>query len=148
MHMDTEDAEHSVSTETEESKDLDNIYYEPYDESLVEWFVDIIKNHEKLKMARDVVLTRHFGELGVSANLEEQEKLLRIHEYINKDFVYPHVFLGSTLGFNKNNWNKQIEKLLEPYGIKQKPVFGVKDTCYLFERMKHLVLKYMERIRK
>ncbi|KAI5192042.1 hypothetical protein NEMIN01_1790 [Nematocida minor] len=146
--MEAEDVEHSVSTDTEESKDMDNIHYEPYDESMVEWLVDIIKSHEKLKKARNAVLNRHFGELGVSANLEEQEKLLLIHEYINKDFVYPPVFLGSTLGFNKNNWNKHIEKILEPYEIKQKPIYGVKETCYLFERMKYLILKYMERIRK
>lgn len=146
--MRMEEAEHTASTESEESKDLDNIHYEPYDEAVVEWLVNIIKTHEKLKKARDSVINRHFGELGVSANLQEQEKLLLIHEYVNKEFVYPPVFLGSTLGFNKNNWNKHIEKILEPYGIKQKPVYGVKETCYLFERMKCLVLKYMERIRK
>lgn len=146
--MGGEETEHSASSESGESKDLDNIHYEPYDEKMVEWLVDIIKTHENLKKARDAVINRHFGELSVSANLEEQEKLLLIHEYINKEFVYPPVFLGSTLGFNKNNWNKHIEKVLEPYGIKQKPVYGVKDTCYLFERMKHLVLKYMERTRK
>ncbi|KAI5161635.1 hypothetical protein NEAUS03_1695 [Nematocida ausubeli] len=139
---------HSLSTDSDESNDHGNIYYEPYDEKLVEWFVDLLKTHQTLKEARQVILDRHFGELGISANLEEQEKLLLIHEYINKELVYPPVFLGSTLGFNKNNWNKNIERMLEPYGIRQKPVFCTKDTCYLFERMKYLMLKYMEKIRK
>ncbi|EIJ88244.1 hypothetical protein NEPAR06_0349 [Nematocida parisii] len=146
--MPTESDAPSISSDSNESQDLDNIYYEPYDEKLVEWFVDLIKTHDKLMLARNVVLNRHFGELSVSANLEEQEKLLLIHEYINKELVYPPVFLGSSLGFNKNNWNKNIEKILEPYGIRQKPVFCAKDTCYLFERMKYLILKYMEKIRK
>ncbi|KAI5188462.1 hypothetical protein NECID01_0093 [Nematocida sp. AWRm77] len=134
--------------EIEDTKDDDEIYYEPADESLTQWLVSAIQAHAQMQEARSIVINRHFGELGISPNLEEQEKLLLINEYINKDFVYPCVFLGSTLGFNKNNWNKNIEKLLEQFEIKQKPVFGSKENCFLFEKLKFLVLKYMERGRK
>ncbi|OAG29940.1 hypothetical protein NEDG_01487 [Nematocida displodere] len=133
-----------------ESDDRDNeeIYYEPYDENLVHWLSRALKTHEDLKKARNAVINRHFGELNISVKIKEQEKLLLINEYINKEFVYPHVFLGSSLGFNKNNWNRNIEKLLEPFDIKQKPVFGMKDSCFLFEKLKFLLLKLIERSRK
>lgn len=134
--------------EIEDRKDDDEICYEPTEEHMVAWLVEAMRDHQRMKQARAVVLNRHFGELTISANLEEQEKLLLINEYINKEFVYPAVFLGSSLGFNKNNWNKNIEKLLERFEIKQKAVLGVKENCFLFEKLKYLVLKYMERGRK
>ncbi|KAI5185740.1 hypothetical protein NEHOM01_1032 [Nematocida homosporus] len=142
------EAESNGGLETETSGDGSGMCYVAEDEVLVEWLAWALRNQSKMQRAREIVVKRHFGELNIVARLEEQEKLILINEYINKDFVYPPVFLGSILGFNKNNWNKNIEKLLEEFDIKQKPVYGVKENCFLFEKLKYLVLKYMERSRK
>ncbi|KAI5179574.1 hypothetical protein NEOKW01_0037 [Nematocida sp. AWRm80] len=139
--------EDSQNTSVKEGVE-ETTYLEPQDESLVEWLVHTVKDYKRLKQARDTIINRHFGELNITVNLEEQEKLLLINEYINKDFVYPSVFLGSSLGFNKNNWNKNIEKVLEQFNIKQKPVYGVKENCLLFEKLKYLILKYIDTIKK
>lgn len=132
----------------DENDDQVDIYYEPYDESAVQWLADMLRSHREFKAARDIVIQKHFGELTITPILEEQEKLISINEFINKEITYQPVFLGSTIGFNKNNWNKNIEKLLEPYSIKQKPLYSVKENCYLFEKLKYLALKYMERLKK
>lgn len=142
----------SANTIEEKNKDTVNkhrdVCYTTENEEDVQWLVYALRNHQQMKTARDIIVKRHFGELEISAQIEEQEKLLLINEYINKEFIYPPIFLGSILGFNKNNWNKNIEKLLEPFAIKQKPVYGVKEICFLFEKLKYLILKYMERTRK
>lgn len=123
-------------------------YYEPYDDALAESLFRTIETHQELYAKRTEILNRHFGELNISAEIGEQERQLLINEYINKDLVYSSVFLGSSLGFNKNNWNRNIERLLEPFGLRQKPVFGVKENCFLFEKLKFLVLKLMERTKR
>jgi len=146
VHDDAEDSD--GRTETESRKDDDEIYYEAYNTELLRWFIQAIKNQDTMRRARSAVLNRHFGELNISVKLEEQEKSLLINEYINKEFVYPSVFLGSSLGFNKNNWNKHIEKMLERFDLRHRPVFGVKENCFLFEKLKFLLLKYMERAKK
>lgn len=144
----SENPEAASEIPEEKEQDEQNLCYITHDPEKVHWLAYALRVHEELKKARNTIVRRHFGELCISPHLEEQEKLLLINEYINKDFVYPPVFLGSILGFNKNNWNKNIEKLLEPFNIKQKPVYGTKDNCFLFEKLKYLILKYMERTRK
>lgn len=117
-------------------------------EELEACLFSLLKNHPRLAARRLEIVNRHFGELNVGPEIGVQERQLLINEYINKDLAYPSVFLGSSLGFNKNNWNRNIERLLEPFALRQKPVFGVKENCLLFEQLKLLVLKLMERTKK
>lgn len=135
-------------TVEEERDDDEGIYYEPCSEKDVNWLAEMISTHKTLQMIRSEILNRHFGEICIPVLLKEQEKQLLINEHVNREFTYLNVFLGSSIGFNKNNWNRNIEKLLEPFGLKQKPLFGTRENCFLFEKLKYLVLKYMERVRK
>jgi Putative DMAP1-like len=128
--------------------DEEEYFYQPHDEEAVEYLCSLVEEHKNIYARREQIINRHFGELNINAEIDEQERQLLINEYINKDLVYPSVFLGSTLGFNKNNWNRNIEKLLEPFGLRQKPVFGVKENCLLFEKLKLLILRLMERTKK
>ncbi|EJW01887.1 hypothetical protein EDEG_03641 [Edhazardia aedis USNM 41457] len=111
----------------------------------IQSFIDLVKKVEKVKKDRKEILERHFPELFETKPEAKKDLEIRISEIINKNISHPPVFLASILGFSKSNWNKTVEKMLIDLGLTSRLRYCSYENMQRYEKLKHLILKYIDK---
>ncbi|TBU02704.1 putative DMAP1-like protein [Hamiltosporidium magnivora] len=107
-------------------------------------YENILKNIDEYKKQRNDIIRLHFGELN-TYNLREMRDIdQKILEIIGKEPIHPPVFLASSLGFNKMNWNKSFSKILGHFNLGQRLKYPTAKNAFKFEKLKMLLIKYQE----
>lgn len=100
---------------------------------------------KSISQKRNTIVNRHFPELLLPPVQESEDVEKRIQEIVAREIVHASVFLASSLGFTKSNWNKTIEKTLVELGLGEKLRCPSYRNMQRFEKLKHLIFKYLEK---
>ncbi|KAF7684502.1 hypothetical protein TCON_0311 [Astathelohania contejeani] len=119
-------------------------YYTFRNKKLGARFTHLLSSIDEISNKRKEIISTHIGELYLLNMKDVQDIDGRIHELIGKNINHPTVYLASTLGFNKLTWNKNVEAILEPFGLGQKLKYPSYENAIKFEKLKLLILKYLE----
>lgn len=98
-----------------------------------------------LTNTRNRIIAHHFPELLLPPLKVTEDVEKKIQEIIGRDIIHSSVFIASTLGFTKSNWNKTIEKTLVDLGLGNKLRCPSFKNMLRFEKLKHLIFKYLEK---
>ncbi|KAM0677389.1 hypothetical protein BDAP_002072 [Binucleata daphniae] len=94
---------------------------------------------------RHKIVQHHFPLVLFPPMLEQRNLNNVVLDIIKKEPTHPPVFLASSLGFTKTNWNKSIEKLLNELGFTNRLKYTSGKNMIKYEKMKLLIMKYIEK---
>ncbi|RVD92296.1 hypothetical protein TUBRATIS_12060 [Tubulinosema ratisbonensis] len=115
---------------------------------LIKKYIKILLNLDKRIKNRNEFLKRHLPILLQPSTKEYQDINTRVTSVIEKTNIIPSICLASSLGFNKNSWSKQVESVMNEFGLSKKPKYFTLRNVLAFEKLKLLVLKLVEKEKK
>ncbi|TBU19553.1 hypothetical protein CWI42_010240 [Ordospora colligata] len=127
-----------------DGKNDNDEYHEFHEDEAIHKYVEMLNNMDTIWKDRHKVMNKHFGELYIYNIDDLEDKSATIKRLINREVSYPNAFLASSLGFNKNTWNREYERILREIGMDKRPVHTTLRTMLLFEKLKWLVVSYHE----
>ncbi|KAG0441071.1 hypothetical protein DMUE_1317 [Dictyocoela muelleri] len=98
-----------------------------------------VKKSSKLLINRNKIIKNH---LYTSENQNKEQKIKKI---IDKYPSRPSIYLASSLGFNKLSFNKDVEIILNKFGLEMKLKSGSFKNYDRFEILKLLINKVYEK---
>lgn len=118
------------------------------DKKIIKKYLKILFSLEKRQKKRKDFLSRHLPILLQPSTKEYQDINSRINNVIEKQNILPQICLASSLGFNKNTWNKQVEAVMNEFGFGKKVRNFTLRNVVGFEKLKILVVKLVEKEKK
>ena len=109
-------------------------------------FLDLTLNIQEIYEERQNILKKHFPKYFTVTVKNSEPK--EYHYVLDKPVTHPNIFLASSLCFNRNNFNKIIEPILEHFGLKDKLKYPCMENYYKYEKLKLMLIKYVENMLK
>lgn len=122
--------------------------YKFIDDPISDVYLKILKDIKNLKSKRESILNNHLYEFNNYNIHKLEDKDTKISRLTGRSFTYPNTFLASSLGFNRSSWNKKYEEILKKFGLKKKLKYQTFRNMKEFEKLKYLIIKYYETIKK
>ncbi len=111
-------------------------------------FVKLLYDIEDLQNRRDKILDNMFWEYN-NLNIHEfEDTITKFRRYFPERRSYPSAFLASSLGFNKSNYFSKYNEILQKFNLHRKPRVPTLKNALHFERLKILLIKYFDLLKK
>ncbi|KCZ75491.1 hypothetical protein H311_03531 [Anncaliia algerae PRA109] len=118
------------------------------DKKVIKKYTKILLSIRKRMKDRKAFINRHLPILLQPSTKAYQDINTRVSSAIEKTNIIPSFCLASSLGFNKNTWNKNVENIMNEFGLGKKPKFFTLKNALVFEKLKLLVIKLVEKEKK
>ncbi|KAI4291657.1 hypothetical protein PAPHI01_0931 [Pancytospora philotis] len=114
----------------------------------VEEYIEILANVESLRKERNGSLSRMFWELR-GLNVDEfEDGETKYQKIVPEKRTYSSTFMASSLGFNKSTIQAKYTEFLQRFHLERRPRVATLRNALHFEKLKFLIIKYFELIRR
>lgn len=114
----------------------------------LEDFVEMLRNVGDDRRRRAAAMDQMFWEYN-NLNIGEFEDTdTRYARAVPERRAYPNAFLASSLGFNKSSMQSRYNEVLHKFGLERKPRVATLKNALHYERMKVLIIKYYDLLKK
>lgn len=111
-------------------------------------FIGILGSAEQDKERRAASLDRMFWEYN-NLNINEFEDTeTKFAKIVAEKRTYPPAFVASSLGFNKSTMQVKYNDVLMRFGLERRPVVASLRNALHYEKLKIMIIKYYECLRK
>lgn len=111
-------------------------------------FIGILGSVEQDKERRAASLDRMFWEYN-NLNINEFEDTeTKFAKIVAEKRTYPPAFVASSLGFNKSTMQVKYNDVLMRFGLERRPVVASLRNALHYEKLKIMIIKYYECLRK
>lgn len=117
-------------------------------QELVADYLQLLHRIEKCQKEREDTLNRTFWEYK-NLNIGELEDTeTRFSRLFPERRAYPSAFMASSLGFNKSSMQLKYNEVLTRFHLDRKPRAATLTSALHYERLKILITKYYELLKK
>lgn len=114
----------------------------------LETFIEILRNVDKFQKGRADSLNRMFWEYN-NLNINEFEDTETKYQKIIPDKrSYANAFMASSLGFNKSTMQVKYNEILHRFKLDRRPQVASLRNALHYEKLKVLIIKYYELLKK
>ncbi|KAI5170293.1 hypothetical protein PAEPH01_1312 [Pancytospora epiphaga] len=111
-------------------------------------FLKILINIKSYKEGRRRSLNRMFWEYNNLNVNEFEDNETRYRRIVHEKRPYPGAFFASSLGFTKSTMQVKYGDLLRRYKLDRRPAVASLKNSLHYEKLKHLIIKYFELLKK
>lgn len=121
--------------------------HEENEKKVVREFISVLRRIRGIRHMRKHALERMFWEYNnCNVNLFEDRES-KIQKYLPEKIAYPRAFLASNLGFNRSTMDPKYMEVLGMFKLGKKSSSGSIRNALHFETLKHLIIKYYDKIK-